>query len=122
GRYRNPMCGFGLAAVCARAVQAGTIASSSGRPIVTPAPRRNVRRERCIFVMNIGAPEPEMADCGLPTADWHCRFAHGRFQIDYFRASLPTCFPASAFIVSAGAVRIRNGALLTMPRTIDEKR
>src|SRR6185503_19024935 len=52
GRYMNPMCGFGLAAVWARAVQAGIIASRSGRPTVTPAPRRNVRRERCFFVMN----------------------------------------------------------------------
>jgi hypothetical protein len=53
GRYMNPMRGFGLAAVWASAVQAGIIASSRGRPTVTPAPRRNVRRERCILVMNI---------------------------------------------------------------------
>src|SRR5262249_5560425 len=53
GRYMNPRRGLGDAAVCASAVHAGTIASSRGRPMATPAPRRNVRRDRCFFVMNI---------------------------------------------------------------------
>src|SRR5580658_1276440 len=48
--------GLGVAAVCARAVEAGIIASRSGSARVAPAPRRTVRRERCFFVMNIGAP------------------------------------------------------------------
>src|SRR2546422_8562558 len=43
----------GLAAVCASGVAAGTIDSRKGKAMVTPAPRRNVRRERCFFVMNI---------------------------------------------------------------------
>jgi len=43
---------FGAAAVCARAVAAGTIASSSGRATVIPAPRRNVRRGIRLLVMN----------------------------------------------------------------------
>ena len=43
----------GAAAVCASAVPAGTIASSSGSASVTPAPCRNVRRGMCLFVMNI---------------------------------------------------------------------
>src|SRR4026207_2385227 len=47
------MRGFGAAAGCARAVIDGIMASSSGRPTTTPAPRKNVRRERCFFVMNI---------------------------------------------------------------------
>ena len=34
---------FGARAVCASAVAAGIIASSSGSASVTPAPRRNVR-------------------------------------------------------------------------------
>jgi len=45
---------FGLAAVLFKGVCAGTIDSSSGNATVTPAPRRNVRRERCLFVMNLG--------------------------------------------------------------------
>src|SRR5262245_4308314 len=49
----NPMCGVTFAAVCARAVCAGIIASSSGSPTATPAPRRNVRRDKCFLVMNI---------------------------------------------------------------------
>ena len=40
------------AAVRDCAVSAGTIASSSGSAIVAPkAPRMNVRRDRCFFVM-----------------------------------------------------------------------
>src|SRR5688572_25564757 len=42
-----------VAAVFARAVAAGTIASISGSAIVTPIPRRNVRRGNDIFEMNI---------------------------------------------------------------------
>src|SRR5205814_1813811 len=42
-----------LAAVCRNGVAAGTIDSRKGRAIVTPAPRRNVRRERYFFVMNM---------------------------------------------------------------------
>src|SRR4029453_3130111 len=45
--------GFGVAAVCARSVAAGTIASSSGKARVTPAPRRKVRRGMCFFAMNM---------------------------------------------------------------------
>src|SRR5213079_3251994 len=45
--------GFGVAAVCARTVAAGTIASSSGNASVTPVPRRKVRREMCFFEMNM---------------------------------------------------------------------
>ena len=37
---------------------AGTIDSSSGSASVTPVPRRNVRRERCFFVMNVTARVP----------------------------------------------------------------
>ena len=36
--------------------RAGTIASRSGRPITTPAPRRKVRRDRCFLVTIIGRP------------------------------------------------------------------
>src|SRR4026209_906960 len=45
-----------LAAVCAWAVSAGTIASSMGSAIAAPnVPRRNVRRDRCFFVMIMAA-------------------------------------------------------------------
>src|SRR5205814_10138024 len=44
---------FGAAAVCASAVAAGIIESSSGSASVTPMPRRNVRRGTARFVMNV---------------------------------------------------------------------
>ena len=49
---------FGLAgaAVLASAVAAGIMASSKGRPTLTPSPRRTVRRVRCFFVMNMFCP------------------------------------------------------------------
>src|SRR5579862_3816229 len=40
------------AAVCRSGVAAGTMDSRKGSAIVTPAPVRKVRRERCFFVMN----------------------------------------------------------------------
>src|SRR6266850_1370776 len=43
----------GAAAVCASAVAAGTIASSSGSANVTPAPLRKVRRGKCFFETNM---------------------------------------------------------------------
>jgi hypothetical protein len=48
-----------FAAVCARAVPAGTIESSKGRAIATPVPRRKVLRGTCSLVMNV------MASCLL---------------------------------------------------------
>src|SRR4029453_14979455 len=44
---------LGPAPVCAGGVPAGTIDSSRGSASVTPLPRRNVRRDRCFFVMNV---------------------------------------------------------------------
>src|SRR5277367_5960526 len=52
----NPSRGFGAAAVLAIAVAAGIMASSSGRPTVTPNPRSTVRRLRCFLVMNMVCP------------------------------------------------------------------
>src|SRR5947207_13761284 len=43
----------GAAAVSRSGCKAGTIDSRSGKARVTPAPRRNVRRGMCVFVMNI---------------------------------------------------------------------
>ena len=51
----------GAAAVRRSGVSAGTIDSSSGKASVTPAPRRNVRRGMCFFVMNIARP-PQSRD------------------------------------------------------------
>ena len=45
--------GVGFAAVCASAVAAGIIESSSGSASVAPAPFRIVRREMCFFEMNM---------------------------------------------------------------------
>src|SRR5215831_10385472 len=47
----KPRRGNGAAAVFTVGVRAGTIASSSGRARVTPAPRRNVRRGSAFLVM-----------------------------------------------------------------------
>ena len=44
---------FGAAAVCASAVAAGIIESSSGSASVMPAPRRNVLRAMCLLEMYI---------------------------------------------------------------------
>jgi hypothetical protein len=79
GRYMNPRCGFGLAAVWASAVQAGIIASNKGRPTVTPAPRRNVRRERCFFVMNMTVYLSTTEDT-VDTEEQSCKIEHPRPQ------------------------------------------
>ena len=49
----KPSRAAGAAAVCARAVPAGIIASSSGSAIVAPAPLSTARRDRCLRVKNM---------------------------------------------------------------------
>src|SRR5262245_22074686 len=49
----KPTRGVTLAAVCARTVPAGIIASSSGSPSAAPRPRSTVRRGRCFLGTNI---------------------------------------------------------------------
>src|SRR6476659_2044770 len=49
----NPRWGVALAAVCAKAVRAGIMASSSGNARAVPTPRSTVRRVRCFLVLNI---------------------------------------------------------------------
>jgi len=44
---------FGLAAVFASGVCAGTMESSRGREIATPMPRKNVRRGRYFFEIKV---------------------------------------------------------------------
>src|SRR5215470_2121633 len=44
---------FGFAPVLLSGVCAGSMDSRNGNAIVTPAPLRNVRRERCFLVMNM---------------------------------------------------------------------
>src|SRR5687768_14305782 len=53
GKYTKPRRGCGAAAVCAHAVPAGIMASSSGSAMVAPAPLRTVRRDRCFLNRNI---------------------------------------------------------------------
>src|SRR5687768_14437458 len=63
---------FGVAAVCARAVAAGTMASRSGRASVTPAPRSTVRRDRYLLVRNmtsLSLKPHEHVNSQLPTPD-----------------------------------------------------
>ena len=54
GTYIATKRDFPAAAVRLSGVCAATIESSSGNATVAPTPRRNVRRDRCLFVMNIG--------------------------------------------------------------------
>src|SRR5436190_15706224 len=44
---------FGLAAVWADGVAAGTIDSRNGSATLAPTPCRNVRRDTCFFMMNM---------------------------------------------------------------------
>src|ERR1700722_18427544 len=46
---------FGVAAVCASAVEAGIMASKRGSASAAPPPRRMVRRERGFLLLNIAA-------------------------------------------------------------------
>src|SRR5688572_32038976 len=54
-----------LAAVCAHVVAAGTIESSKGSASVTPAPRRNVRRDRWVLVRKAIGESPQATGYGL---------------------------------------------------------
>src|SRR5690348_16716048 len=45
--------GLGAAAVCAKAVPAGIMASRSGKASVAPALRRTVRRDKCFLERNV---------------------------------------------------------------------
>src|SRR5215467_4856110 len=49
GTYTKPKRCVGAAAVLANGVCAGTIDSKKGNAIVTPAPCKNVLRDRCFF-------------------------------------------------------------------------
>lgn len=53
GMKTNPSRRTGWAAVFASGVAAGTIASSSGKAMVAPMPRRKVRRGMDFFVMKL---------------------------------------------------------------------
>src|SRR5262245_46392363 len=70
---------FGDAADWASAVAAGTIESRSGSASVTPAPRRNVRRERCFLEMNM-AIDPCNSKCKIQNAK---RDARSRVQFAF---------------------------------------
>src|SRR6185295_5173004 len=66
GMYTKPRRGWMAAAVFAKAVLAGIIASNSGSEMATPAPFRSVRRERCFLVRNMSlASSHQRADGSL---------------------------------------------------------
>src|SRR5688572_359776 len=65
GKYTNSIRGVALAAVAASAVPAGSMASNSGSAIVAPMPRRNVRRFRCFFEMNMAPLRSVTYRCGI---------------------------------------------------------
>ena len=57
GSWKQPLCA--RSGVCA-----GTIDSSSGSATHTPVPRRNVRRSRCRFEINMKAPPSSLPISG----------------------------------------------------------
>src|SRR5258706_1098870 len=61
GIYTNPRRRTGLAAVAAIAVNDGIMASSNGRAITAPVPRKNVLRPKAFFVIIIALSSFEMA-------------------------------------------------------------
>src|SRR5262245_44027975 len=61
GMYTNPRRRTGFAAATAVDVRAGNMASSNGNARVTPAPRRNVRRDKAIFLTIIETSSSGMA-------------------------------------------------------------
>ena len=103
----NRRVGLGAAAVLASAVSAGTIDSSSGSASVTPTPRRNVRLGNDILVMNMVASSFVVRPTAgrLPTID------------AFYRAAVRTAGFSMSWVTF---IRFWNGALLTMPSTIDE--
>src|SRR6187551_4077366 len=68
----KPRRGSGFAAVCASAVPAGIMASSSGSAMAAPAPCSTVLRERCFFVMYMACP--------LNPSYWPVLLDHGGLQ------------------------------------------
>src|SRR5512139_3590978 len=74
------MRGMGLAAVFTWAVRAGTIASSSGSPSATPAPRRNVRRGNAILMMFMTTILLCLSCSQLPQRDLGCRTHRRRLR------------------------------------------
>src|SRR5207248_10623272 len=77
----------GAAAVRRSGVTAGTIDSSNGSASVTPAPRRNVRRGMCFFVMNMVRAPPEIRRTrkGPP---YMCRLISSRAFVRCFHSHL----------------------------------
>src|ERR1700730_14482819 len=68
--------GFGLAAVCASALEAGIIASSKGRASVALADFRMVLREMCFFVMNMSVSCLNLTTGHRPLAADRCFLVH----------------------------------------------
>ena len=58
----------GAAAVLRSGVCAGTIASRNGIAMVAPMPRRTVRRERWVFVMNMEVDAPYRSSIVVATS------------------------------------------------------
>src|SRR5262245_153942 len=69
-----------FAAVCASGVPAPIIDSRNGSAMVTPAPRRNVRRETCLLVKNAMADSPTIAQRELRALLLHFHLKRGAFD------------------------------------------
>src|SRR5262245_37959877 len=90
---------FGVAAVLAKGVCAGSIESSNGSARVTPVPRRNVRRDRCFFEMKFICSGLLNDVISLHASAYRARASRlGEFSL----------------------TRIWNGALRTTPKTRSE--
>src|SRR5688572_17380168 len=115
--------GFGRAAVCARAVAAGTMASRSGRASVTPAPRSTVRRDRYLLVRNmtsLSLKPHEHVNSQLPTPN---------SQLPTPNSQLPTANQRLDYLGLGGwelgffsLPCMRKASLDTMPDTIADSR
>src|SRR5690606_6433083 len=103
GKYTKARRGLGAAAVFARAVPAGIIASSRGSAIAAPAPFRTVRRDRCFLERNMALVPPDLQGA----------------------VGLLIIFAARA-VVDAGSsgagARRRKASLFTTPKTMSSKR
>src|SRR5690242_3611627 len=97
--YTKPSRGCMAAAVFARAVLAGIIASNNGSEMAQLAPFSSVRRERCFLVMNMSsASSHQGADAALLETEICAVLVLGR---------------------DAAGPRRRNASLFTTPITID---
>ena len=105
----------------------------NGNAMVTPAPRKKVRRERCFFVMNIVLLAPTVEAVYEAVKKWGLTPlaqqdvneqnglpSRGRGQTPFLHSFIHRLY--SYCSVGCTFMFIWNGALLTIPNAMDEKR